>query len=104
MKNPNDWKTVAGLYYPTRFAERLKETFDETLPNELDDVLNNMSTIRNRLNGDFAEKVNELNKITGILASKKHTAKELSEKRWRKIATWSLFAFLFMTFYLELVT
>ena len=77
-------------------AKRLKETFDETLPNELDDVLNNMSTIRNSLNGDFAEKVNELNKITGILASKRHTAKELSEKRWRKIATWSLFAFLFM--------
>ena len=77
-------------------AKRLKETFDETLPNELDEVLNNMSTIRNSLNGDFAEKVNELNKITGILASKKHTTKELSEKRWRKIATWSLFAFLFM--------
>lgn len=76
-------------------AKRLKETFDETLPNELDEVLNNMSTIRNSLNGDFSEKVNELNKITGILA-KKHTAKEISEKRWRRIATWSLFAFLFM--------
>ncbi len=77
-------------------AKRLKETFDETLPNELDDVLNNMSAIRNSLNGDFAEKVNELNKITGVLASKKITEKESSEKRWRRIATWSLFAFLFM--------
>ena len=45
-------------------AKRLKETFDETIPGELDDVLNNMSTIRNHLNGDFAHKVNELNKIT----------------------------------------
>ena len=77
-------------------AKRLKETFDETLPNELDEILNNMSSIRNSLNGDFAEKVNELNKITGILVNKRHTAKELGERRWRKIATWSLFAFLFM--------
>ena len=77
-------------------AKRLKETFDEALPNELDAVLDNMSAIRSNLNGDFAHKVNELNKITGVLASKKYTAKEVSEKRWRKIATWFLFAFLFM--------
>lgn len=77
-------------------AKRLKETFDETLPNELDDVLNNMSAIRNHLNGDFAEKVTELNRITGILASKKEDRNREGEKRWRKIATWSLFAFLFM--------
>lgn len=77
-------------------AKRLKETFDETLPNELDDVLNNMSTIRNNLNGDFAEKVIELNKITEVLASKKQEKNIKGERQWRKIATWSLFAFLFM--------
>jgi uncharacterized protein len=77
-------------------AKRLKETFDEALPNELDDVLSNMSTIRNNLNGDFAEKVTELNKITSVLANKKEERNREVEKRWRKIATWSLFAFLFM--------
>lgn len=77
-------------------AKRLKETFDEALPNELDEVLNNMSTIRNNLNGDFAAKVTELNKITSVLAKKKEERNSEVEKRWRKIATWSLFAFLFM--------
>jgi uncharacterized membrane protein YfcA len=77
-------------------AKRLKETFDETLPDELDQVLNNMSTIRNNLNGDFAQKVTELNKITSVLANKKEERNVEVEKRWRKIATWSLFAFLFM--------
>jgi len=77
-------------------AKRLKETFEETLPAELDDVLNNMQAIRNRLNGDFADKVNQLNKITGVLATRKEEANTKGELQWRKIATWSLFAFLFM--------
>lgn len=77
-------------------AKRLKETFDETIPSEMDEVLSNMSTIRNHLNGDFAHKVTELNKITSVLASKKEERNREGEKRWRKIATWSLFAFLFM--------
>jgi siroheme synthase-like protein len=77
-------------------AKRLKETFDEALPNELDEVLNHMSAIRNNLNGNFAEKVTELNKITSVLATKKDERNQEVEKRWRKIATWSLFAFLFM--------
>ena len=77
-------------------AKRLKETFDDALPSELDDVLNNMQTIRNRLNGDFAEKVTQLNKITEVLANKKEERNLRGERQWRKIATWSLFAFLFM--------
>ena len=78
-------------------AKRLKETFDDTIPGELDNVLNNMSTIRNRLNGDFAEKVIELNKITEVLVHKRKEERNIKgEKQWRKIATWSLFAFLFM--------
>ena len=78
-------------------AKRLKETFDEALPNELDDVLNNMSAIRNQLNGDFAEKVVELNKITEVLVNKRKEERNIrGERQWRKIATWSLFAFLFM--------
>ncbi|WP_419494688.1 TSUP family transporter [Chryseobacterium bernardetii] len=45
-------------------AKRLRETFTETIPDEMDLVLNNMQSIRNQLKGDFGHKVTELNKIT----------------------------------------
>ena len=77
-------------------AKRLKETFDEVLPEEIDSVLDNMQAIRNRLNGDFTAKVNKLNKITHVLATGEELRSEHGEKWWRKVATWSLFAFLFM--------
>jgi siroheme synthase-like protein len=77
-------------------AKRLKETFDEALPNEIDEILNNMQTIRNNLHGDFSAKVDKLNKITQVLATKKYEGIQTGEKWWKKIATWSLFAFLFM--------
>jgi len=49
-------------------AKRLKEVFSELLPDELDEVLNNMQEIRKTLKGDFAEKVNKLNELTKILS------------------------------------
>ncbi|SMC35253.1 TSUP family transporter [Chryseobacterium sp. YR221] len=45
-------------------AKRLRETFTETIPDEMDHVLDNMHNIRNQLKGDFNYKVKELNKIT----------------------------------------
>lgn len=77
-------------------AKRLKETLDEALPAELDQVLEHMQAIRHRLKGDFAQKVTKLNEITAVLASGKEEQAARSEKQWRKIATYSLFAFLFM--------
>jgi uncharacterized protein len=74
-------------------AKRLKETFNEALPGELDEVLDNMQTIRNRLNGNFEYKVKKLNALTKVLVQKDSTEKE---KRWRKIATYSLLGFAFM--------
>lgn len=79
-------------------AKRLKETFNELLPDKIDDVLNNMQLIRNKLNGDFAGKVDKLNDVTRILATGKDTDFKTGEKRWRKIASWCLFAFFFMFF------
>lgn len=76
-------------------AKRLKETFNELLPDKLDEVLNNMQQIRNSLNGDFAAKVEKLNDVTRILATKDPDNKT-GERRWRKIASWCLFAFFFM--------
>ncbi|MGN6492256.1 MAG: TSUP family transporter [Agriterribacter sp.] len=78
-------------------AKRLKEAFNEVLPDELDDVLLNMEKIRTKMNGNFAQKVQELNHITKILSLKETTeTKNAGEKRWRRIATWCLFAFFFM--------
>src|SRR5882724_1201052 len=42
-------------------AKRLKEIFTEVIPEQLDDVLQNMQHIRNKLNGNFADKVSKLN-------------------------------------------
>jgi uncharacterized protein len=77
-------------------AKRLKETFSELIPDKIDDVLTNMQSIRNNLNGDFASKVSQLNNITKVLATRKDADFRSVEKRWRKIASWSLFAFFFM--------
>jgi len=49
-------------------AKRLKEVLNETLPDEIDDLLANMQTIRNKMSGDFTEKVKQLNEITKKLS------------------------------------
>ncbi|MEY4934939.1 MAG: hypothetical protein RIS64_1298 [Bacteroidota bacterium] len=48
-------------------AKRLKEVLNAVLPTELDAILQDMTAIRQRLQGNFAEKVKTLNKITKIL-------------------------------------
>ena len=77
-------------------AKRLKETFNELLPAELDQVLDNMESIRKQLNGNFATKVNKLNKLTKVLVEDGEAENKTGEKRWKKIASWCLFAFFFM--------
>jgi len=52
-------------------AKRLKEVLDEALPAEIDTTLQQMSQLRNSLNGDFAEKVKTLNEITAVLVGEK---------------------------------
>lgn len=49
-------------------AKRLREVFDELLPDEMEEVLNNLQQIRNKLKGNFVEKVTRLNEITKLLA------------------------------------
>ena len=51
-------------------AKRLKEVFNELLPDELEQVLDNLQQIRNELKGDFQHKVSELNKLTKTLVEK----------------------------------
>lgn len=52
-------------------AKRLKEFLQETLPAELDSLLNNMQKIRDRISGDFTEKVKQLDAITKKLTEDK---------------------------------
>ncbi len=52
-------------------AKRLKEIFNELLPEELDEVLNNIQQIREKLKGDFQNKVHQLNQITKVLIEEK---------------------------------
>jgi siroheme synthase-like protein len=80
-------------------AKRLKELFSETLPNELNEVLESMHQIRSKLTGDFAEKVTVLNEITKVLAAKQVKLEEVKKTeglKWTRIVTWCLLAFFFM--------
>lgn len=74
-------------------AKRIKEVLNTALPAELNEVINNLHVVRNRLNGNFEYKVKKLNELTKILVEKDSAEKE---KRWRKIATYSLYAFALM--------
>lgn len=71
-------------------ARRIKEVLNESLPVELDELINNLHKVRGKLNGNFDYKVKKLNALTRILVDKDNA---LSERRWRKIATWSLVIF-----------
>jgi uncharacterized membrane protein YfcA len=53
-------------------------------------MINNLHAVRNKLNGNFEYKVKKLNEITRILVEKDNVERE---RRWRKIATYSLIAF-----------
>jgi siroheme synthase-like protein len=63
-------------------SKRLREVFEDMLPNELDDVINNLQVIRNSLQGDFKNKVEELNKITQKLVEKPLSEAEKYEQYW----------------------
>ena len=45
-------------------AKRIREFFEEVIPESTDQLLTNMNAVRNQIKGDFAQKVNVLNEIT----------------------------------------
>ncbi|MFA6059834.1 MAG: TSUP family transporter [Taibaiella sp.] len=77
-------------------AKRLKEVLQEAIPDEFDDLLQNMNRLRARLKGNFAKKVTELNKLTHTLVQSKGSKQEQHARYWRKTAYWFLFAFIFL--------
>jgi siroheme synthase-like protein len=48
-------------------AKRIKEMLQHALPEEIDEMIDNLHTIRNQLRGDFQNKVNKMNEITRSL-------------------------------------
>lgn len=50
-------------------TKRLREMLEDVLPEEIDELLDNLKAIRDQLKGDFEEKVNKLNEITSIMKS-----------------------------------
>lgn len=74
-------------------AKRIKELLHDVMPGELDEVIDNLHKVRNKLNGNFEHKVKKLNALTKVLVEKDNAN---GERRWRKIATYSLIAFAFM--------
>jgi len=52
-------------------TKRIRELLEEALPEELDDVIQNLKIIRDNLKGDFEEKVKRLDEITKTLTNTK---------------------------------
>jgi len=52
-------------------AKRLKEVLTEALPDNLETAMEQLKAVRDMLKGDFAYKVDELNRITSVLVEKK---------------------------------
>ena len=80
-------------------AKRLKEVITNMIPDEMEGVLSNMQIIRENINGDFGEKVKQLNDLTKTLVAKHITLQQQNipeQKKWQQIVKWCLFAFIFM--------
>lgn len=80
-------------------AKRLKEEIGGMIPDEMESVLDNMQTIRQRMNGDFPEKVRRLNDLTRVLVAKQAIPElpvRSRHSKWQQVVKWCLFAFFFM--------
>ena len=58
-------------------AKRLRELFTEVLPDETDDVLQHLNTLRDRMKGDLPEKIRRLDKLTRMLLEEPGTSEDL---------------------------
>ena len=52
-------------------TKRIREVLDDVLPEEIDELLQNLQQVRDLLKGDFEYKVKELDKITSIFKERK---------------------------------
>ncbi len=82
-------------------AKRVREVLEDSFPDETQNVLDNLSTIREKLNGSFSEKVKTLNEITSTLVAENNLAsirphhvveKELKPK-YKQLKYWLVYSF-----------
>ena len=52
-------------------AKRLRQFFEEVIPDNINELVKNLHTYRKRLKGDFEEKVDTLNELTETLLDNK---------------------------------
>jgi len=53
-------------------AKRLRQFFEEVIPENIDELAENLNGFRKTIQGDFKEKVNSLNELTKGIVEKKH--------------------------------
>ena len=53
-------------------AKRLKEVLGTIIPDEMENVLDNIQVIRKKINGSFEEKVKQLNALTEVIGKSKN--------------------------------
>jgi siroheme synthase-like protein len=63
-------------------AKRIKEVLNEGIPDEIDITLNQVNELRNSLQGDFSEKVHQLNKLTASLIEAKKPEEIKKNFQW----------------------
>lgn len=54
-------------------AKRLRQFFEDVIPDNIDDLVQNLNEYRKTIKGDFEEKVKTLNEFTKGLVHKKRT-------------------------------
>ncbi|GAB1307993.1 bifunctional precorrin-2 dehydrogenase/sirohydrochlorin ferrochelatase [Urechidicola sp. KH5] len=52
-------------------AKRLRQFFEEVIPDNIDDLVQNLNAYRKLIKGNFSDKVSQLNKLTSSLVTKK---------------------------------
>jgi siroheme synthase-like protein len=74
-------------------AKRLKQVLQESLPDEMDSLLQQVNKIRDKIGGDFNNKVKKLNDLTKSLVEDEESA---SKQKWFRLVRNSSLAFIFM--------
>lgn len=63
-------------------AKRIKEALNDGIPDEIDTTLTQVNQLRNSLQGNFTEKVRQLNELTAILVEQKKPVEEKKSFKW----------------------
>jgi siroheme synthase-like protein len=69
-------------------AKRIRETFEDSFPENINESIESLTQIRQHLSGNFSEKVDQLNEITSVLSKEK--SKKKSDISWQRKLVYSL--------------